>query len=57
MVPFVLAQPSRSDFTAVPSETLEPKLQRDLAFFRDRGIDLRTDNQPMMTGSPLPTRR
>jgi hypothetical protein len=38
MVPFVLAQPSRSSFTVLPSDLLEPSRRRDLNFFAERGI-------------------
>jgi hypothetical protein len=49
MIPFALAQPSRSPFSAVPSDLLEQKRLRDLAFFADRGIFFDRDfdtNQP-----------
>jgi hypothetical protein len=43
MVPFVLARPSRSAFSTVPSDVLEPSRLRDLAFFAARGIFFERD--------------
>jgi hypothetical protein len=38
MIPFVLAQPSRSPFSTVLSDVLEPARRKEEAFFAQRGI-------------------